>query len=313
MWLALGRRLGGLLVVMFLVATMVFFLTRLAPGDPAALMLGDQATAEDIARLRQTYGLDRPILVQFGLWLKEVATGNLGQSIFLQRPVTQAIAERAEPTFFLALFAVSIAALVGIPAGIVSAVWRGRLVDQVVSGLAMLSANIPSFWLGLIFIQIFAVRLGWVPVAGYGAPGAPFLERVVHLALPAPLLGIVNSALITRFTRARMLDVLSDDYIRTARSKGVSEARVVLRHALGNALVPIITVVGLTAALLVGGAIVTETVFGLPGIGNLVVSAVLRRDYPVIQGALIVVAGIYVLINLVVDVVYTLVDPRVRT
>jgi peptide/nickel transport system permease protein len=181
-----------------------------------------------------------------------------------------------------------------------------------VSGLAMLSANIPSFWLGLIFIQLFAVRLGWFPVAGYGPPGASFFERVAHLALPATVLGIVNSALITRFTRASMLDVLSDDYIRTARSKGVSEARVVLRHALGNALVPIITVVGLTAALLVGGAIVTETVFGLPGIGNLVVSAVLRRDYPVIQGALIVVAGIYVLINLAIDVIYTLVDPRVR-
>ena len=313
MWLALGRRLGGLLVVMFLVATMVFFLTRLAPGDPASLMLGDQATAEDIARLRETYGLDRPVLVQFGLWLKEVATGNLGQSIFLQRPVTQAIAERAEPTFFLALLAVSIAALVGIPAGIVSAVWRGRLVDQAVSGIAMLSANIPSFWLGLIFIQFFSVRLGWFPVAGYGDPGAPFLDRVAHLVLPASVLGIVNSALITRFTRASILDVLGDDYIRTARSKGVSEARVVLRHALGNALVPIVTVVGLTAALLVGGAIVTETVFGLPGIGNLVVSAVLRRDYPVIQGALIVVAGIYVLINLVIDVIYTLVDPRVRT
>lgn len=313
MWLALGRRIGGLLIVMFLVATMVFFFTRLAPGDPAALMLGDQATAEDIARLRAVYGLDRPILVQFGLWLKEVASGNLGQSIFLQRPVTQAIAERAEPTFFLALFAVSIAALVGIPAGIVSAVWRGRAVDQIVSGLAMLAANIPSFWLGLIFIQIFAVRLGWFPVAGYGDPGAPLIERLAHLALPATVLGIVNSALITRFTRASMLDVLSDDYIRTARSKGVSERRVVLRHALGNALVPIITVVGLTAALLVGGAIVTETVFGLPGIGNLVVSAVLRRDYPVIQGALIVVAGVYVLINLLVDVVYTLVDPRVRT
>ena len=235
MWLTLGRRLGGLMIVMFLVAAMVFFLTRLAPGDPASLMLGDQATAEDIAHLREVYGLDKPVLVQFVLWLKEIVSGNLGQSIFLQRPVTQAIAERAEPTFFLALFSVSIAALVGIPAGIVSAVWRGRMVDQIVSGLAMLAANVPSFWLGLIFIQLFAVRLGWFPVAGYGDPGAPFLERVAHLALPSAVLGIVNSALIIRFTRASMLDVLSDDYIRTARSKGVSELRVVLRHAFGNA------------------------------------------------------------------------------
>lgn len=313
MWLSLARRAGALLVVMVLVATMVFFLTRLAPGDPAALMLGDQATAEDIGRLRAVYGLDKPVLMQFVLWLREVASGNLGQSIFLQRPVTQALAERAEPTFFLTLFSVLIAAAIGVPAGIASAVWRGRPVDQGVSGLAMLAANVPSFWLGLIVIQVFAVRLGWFPVAGYGDPGAPLAARLYHLVLPASVLGVVNSALITRFTRASMLDVLNEDFIRTARSKGVSETRLVLRHALGNALIPIVTVIGLTAALLVGGAIVTETVFGLPGIGNLVVSAVLRRDYPVIQGALIVVAGIYVLINLLIDLVYTMVDPRVRT
>lgn len=313
MLVAIARRLAGMLVVMFIVATMVFFLTRLAPGDPAALMLGDQATADDVAALRKTYGLDKPILVQYVLWLKEVATGNLGQSIFLQRPVLQAIGERAEPTFFLALFSILIAALIGIPAGIASAVWRGRHADQAVSGLAMLAASIPSFWLGLLFIQFFAVRLGWFPVAGYGEPGAGLGQRLYHLILPATVLGIVNSALITRFTRASMLDVLSEDYVRTARAKGLPEARIVLRHALGNALVPIITVVGLTAALLVGGAIITETVFGLPGIGNLVVSAVLRRDYPVIQGALIVIAGIYVMINFAIDVIYTLVDPRVKT
>ena len=306
------RRLAGLLIVMALVATMVFFLARLAPGDPAALMLGDQATVEDIAKLRATYGLDKPLLVQFGLWVKEIVSGNLGQSIFLQRPVTQALSERAEPTFFLALFSVSIAALIGIPAGIASAVWRGRWLDQALSGLAMVAANIPSFWLGLLFIQLFAVKLGWFPVAGYGDPGAPFLVRLQHLVLPASVLGIVNSALITRFTRASMLDILSEDFIRTARSKGLAERVVIWRHAFGNALIPVITVVGLTAALLVGGAIVTETVFGLPGIGNLVVSAVLRRDYPVIQGALIVVAAVYVLINLAVDLIYALADPRVR-
>jgi peptide/nickel transport system permease protein len=308
-----ARRLFGLAVVLFLVGALVFFLTRLAPGDPAALMLGDQATAEDVARLRVTFGLDKPVIVQFGLWLKQVSQGNLGRSIFLQRPVTQALAERAEPTFFLALFALAFASSIGIPAGIVSAVWRGRLVDQIVSGLAMLAANIPSFWLGLIVIQMFAVRLGWLPVAGYGAPDASLLERLRHLILPAAVLGVVNSALITRFTRASMLDVLDMDFVRTARAKGISEARVVLRHALGNALVPIVTVIGLTLALLIGGAIVTETVFGLPGVGNLVVSAVLRRDYPVIQGALLVVAAIYVLINLAIDVIYTLVDPRVRS
>jgi peptide/nickel transport system permease protein len=313
MFAAIARRLAGMLAVMFIVATMVFFLTRLAPGDPASLMLGDQATSADIAELRKTYGLDQPVVVQYLLWLKEIASGNLGQSIFLQRPVLQAIGERAEPTFFLALFSILIASLIGIPCGIVSAVWRGQKADQAVSGLAMLAASIPSFWLGLLFIQFFAVRLGWFPVAGYGDPGAGLAQRLYHLILPATVLGIVNSALITRFTRASMLDVLSEDYVRTARAKGLPENRIVLRHALGNALVPIITVVGLTAALLVGGAIITETVFGLPGIGNLVVSAVLRRDYPVIQGALIVIAGIYVVINFTIDVIYTLVDPRVKT
>ena len=312
MFTAIVRKLAGMLVVMFIVATMVFFLTRLAPGDPAALMLGDQASITDVEELRRTYGLDQPVVVQYLLWLKEVVRGNLGQSIFLQRSVLQAIAERAEPTFFLALFSILIAAAIGVPAGIISAVWRGWKVDQVVSAGAMLAASIPSFWLGLLFIQFFSVRMGLFPVAGYGPPGAALTERLYHLLLPASVLGIVNSALITRFTRGSMLDVLSEDYVRTARAKGLSEARIVLRHGLGNALVPIITVVGLTAALLVGGAIVTETVFGLPGIGNLVVSAVLRRDYPVIQGALIVIAGIYVLINLSIDIIYTLVDPRVK-
>jgi peptide/nickel transport system permease protein len=308
----IAQRFVSLILVMLLVATLVFFLTRLAPGDPAALMLGDQATADDIARLREVYGLDKPVVVQFALWLKEIAQGNLGRSIFLQQPVSSALLDRAELTFFLALFAVIVAAAIGIPAGIASAVWRGRWIDQIVSALAMLAANIPSFWLGLIFIQIFAVRLGWFPVAGYGSPDAGILERLTCLALPAAVLGIVNSALITRFTRASMLDVLDNDYIRTARSKGLSEWRVVMRHGLGTALIPIVTVVGLTAALMVGGAIVTETVFGLPGIGNLVVSAVLRRDYPVIQGALIVVAAIYVLINLAIDLLYAAIDPRVR-
>jgi peptide/nickel transport system permease protein len=275
-------------------------------------MLGDQASAADIATLRAVYGLDQPLLVQFGLWLKEILKGDLGQSIFLQRPVTQALMERAEPTFFLALFSVAIAAFIGLPAGIVSAVWRGRFIDQCVSALAMLAANIPSFWLGLLVIQIFAVKFHLFPVAGYGDPGASFFERLRHLVLPASVLGLVNSALITRFTRASMLDMLSEDFIRTARSKGLSEWVVILRHAFGNALIPVMTVVGLTAALMVGGAIVTETVFGLPGVGNLVVSAVLRRDYPVIQGALIVVAAIYVLINLAIDLIYAWADPRVR-
>ncbi len=305
-------RLGGTLAVLILVAVMVFVLTRLASGDPIALLLGDQATAEDIAQARVQYGLDKPLLTQFGYWIKEVAQGNLGNSIFLQRPVTQALAERAEPTFFLATFAVTIAALIGIPCGLIAAVWRGRLVDQIFSAVAMLGASVPSFWMGLILIQVFAVWLGWFPASGYGNPGVPLIERLHHLVLPATVLGVLNSALIIRFTRASVLDILNEDYVRTARSKGLSERVVILKHVLRNALVPIVTVLGLTLALMIGGAVVTETVFNLPGVGNLVVRAVLRRDYPVIQGTLLVIAGIYVLINLVIDLIYMIVDPRIR-
>lgn len=305
-------RLGGMLVVMAIVAVLVFALTRAAPGDPVAVLLGDQATAEDIERVKKVYGLDKPLPVQFGLWLKELAHGNLGESIFLQRPVTQALWERAEPTTLLALMAISIATLIGVPCGIVSAISRGSLVDQFFTGFAMLGASVPSFWFGLVLMQIFAVSLGWFPVSGYGDPGASLAARIHCLVLPATVLGVLNSALITRFTRASMLDVLGEDYVRTARAKGLAENRVVLKHALRNALVPIITVIGLTVALMIGGAVVTETVFGLPGVGNLVVSAVVRRDYPVIQGALLVVAVIYVFINFLVDLLYTLVDPRVK-
>jgi peptide/nickel transport system permease protein len=305
-------RIGGTLAVLALVAVMVFALTRLAAGDPIALLLGDQATAEDIAQTRVQYGLDRPLPTQFGYWVKEVAQGNLGNSIFLQRPVTQALAERSEPTFFLALFSVLIAAAIGIPCGLVAAVWRGRLVDQILSAVAMLGASVPSFWMGLILIQVFAVGLGWFPASGYGNPGVSLLERLHHLILPATVLGVLNSALIIRFTRASVLDILSEDYVRTARSKGLPERVVILKHVLRNALIPIVTVLGLTLALMIGGAVVTETVFNLPGVGNLVVRAVLRRDYPVIQGALLVIAGIYVFINLVIDLIYMLVDPRIR-
>jgi peptide/nickel transport system permease protein len=305
-------RLGGMLVVMAIVAVLVFVLTRAAPGDPIAVLLGDQATAADIARVQKLYGLDQPLPVQFALWLRELAHGNLGESIFLQRPVTQALWERAEPTALLSLMSIAIAALIGVPCGIVSAVFRGKAIDQVVSGFAMLGASVPSFWFGLVLMQIFAVSLGWFPVSGYGEPGASLAARIHCLVLPATVLGVLNSALIIRFTRASMLDVLGEDFVRTARAKGVPESGVVLVHALRNALVPIVTVIGLTVALMIGGAVVTETVFGLPGVGNLVVSAVIRRDYPVIQGALLVVAVIYVVINFGIDLLYAAVDPRIK-
>lgn len=302
----------GMAVVMALVVTIVFIIVRVTPGDPAAVMLGPEATAEDIASLRERLGLNAPLPQQFIAYVGGVLRGDFGTSIFLNIPVTEALWLRAEPTFFLTLFSLVVATAIALPVGVLSAYWRGSIFDQAATTLAMFAASIPSFWLGLIFMQVFAVQLGWFATSGYGGPGASFLERMHHLVLPALTLGLISSALITRFTRASMLDVLNDDYVRTARSKGMSEWRVVVRHALKNALIPILTVIGLTAALLISGAIVTETVFGLPGVGSLIVSAVLRRDYPVIQGALLVVAGLYVLVNFIIDMLYLLVDPRVR-
>ncbi|WP_457587075.1 ABC transporter permease [Ensifer canadensis] len=306
------QRLFGMIVVMALVVTIVFVIVRVTPGDPAAVMLGPEATQQDIAELRTKLGLDQALGLQYVYYIGQLLQGDLGQSIFLNQPVTSALAERAEPTFFLTLFSILIASGIALPIGIYAAYRRGSFVDQAATTLAMLAASIPSFWLGLILIQFLAVRLGWFPVSGYGGPGSTFVERMYHLTLPAIALGVVSSALILRFTRASMLDVLGDDFIRTARAKGLGERRVVMKHALKNALIPILTIVGLTAAVLISGAVVTETVFGLPGVGNLVVSAVLRRDYPVIQGALLVIAALYVLINFAIDMLYLLVDPRVR-
>lgn len=312
MFVYIARRLAGMMVVMLIVAAVVFVIARVVPGDPAAVMLGSSATPDDVAALRVRLGLDQPLAAQFLIYLGQIATLDLGESIFLNRPVAQALAERAELTTFLTLMSVGIAVLIGVPIGILSAAARGRWLDQASVGLAMLAASVPSFWIGLTLIKYLAVDHAWFPVAGYGPPDATLAERLRHLVLPAIALGIPNSALILRFTRTSMLDVLGDDYIRTARAKGLPPVVVILKHALRNAMIPILTVIGLTAAVMIAGAIVTETVFGLPGVGNLIVSAVLRRDYPVIQGALLVVSGIYVLINLSVDLLYAVVDPRVR-
>lgn len=306
------RRVAGLGIVMVLVALIVFVIVRIVPGDPAAVMLGASATPDDVAALQVRLGLDRPLPVQFAIYLKEIATLDLGRSIFLDRPVAQAIAERAQLTGLLTAMAATIAVLIGVPVGILSAVRRGRASDHLATAGAMVFASLPSFWVGLTLIEWLAVRHAWFPVAGWGDPGDGLLAHLHHLVLPAVALGLPNSALIIRFTRTSMLDVLGEDYIRTARAKGVRPWSVVMRHALRNALIPIVTVIGLTVATLIGGAIVTETVFGLPGVGNLIVSAVLRRDYPVIQGTLLVISGLYVLINLAVDLLYTAVDPRLR-
>jgi peptide/nickel transport system permease protein len=308
----LSRRFAGMVVVMLMVAAIVFVIARVVPGDPAAVMLGSNATPADVAALRSQLGLDQPLPVQFVLYLRDILSFNLGNSIFLNRPVVDAMLDRAELTTWLTLMSVAIAVLIGVPVGVLAAVKRGTPLDQAVTAVSMLAASLPSFWVGLTLIEYLAVRLGWFPVAGYGNPGAGLGERLDHLVLPAIALGLPNSALIIRFTRTSMLDVLHEDYVRTARAKGLGPATVVIKHAFRNALIPVLTVIGLTIATLIGGAIVTETVFGLPGVGNLIVSAVLRRDYPVIQGALLIISGLYVLINMAVDLLYAVVDPRVR-
>jgi peptide/nickel transport system permease protein len=308
----LSRRFAGMVVVMLMVAAIVFVIARVVPGDPAAVMLGSNATPADVAALRTQLGLDRPLPVQFVLYIRDILSFDLGNSIFLNRPVVDAMLDRAELTGWLTGLSVAIAVLIGVPVGVLAAVRRGTLLDQAVTAVSMLAASLPSFWVGLTLIEYLAVRLGWFPVAGYGNPGAGLGERLHHLVLPAVALGLPNSALIIRFTRTSMLDVLHEDYVRTARAKGLGPVAVVIKHAFRNALIPVLTVIGLTIATLIGGAIVTETVFGLPGVGNLIVSAVLRRDYPVIQGALLIISGLYVLINMAVDLLYAVVDPRVR-
>jgi peptide/nickel transport system permease protein len=310
---AVLQRLSGAAMVMFVVASIAFVVIRLAPGDPAALMLGPDASAAQVAALRARLGLDAPLWRQYLDYLLAALHGDLGNSIFLGRPVVQALAERVEPTLCLTLMAIVLALAIGIPAGSIAAVRRGGLLDQAVLTAAMLAASLPAFWLALLLIRRFATDLHWFPASGYGPPDASFLERMRHLLLPAVVLGLNNSALVTRFTRASMLDVLGEDYVRTARAKGLRETGVMLRHVLRPGLVPVLTVVGMSMALLLGGAVVTETVFGLPGVGSLVVSAVLRRDYPVLQGALLVIAGVYVLVNLLVDLLYLAADPRLRS
>ena len=308
----LTGRVVSLVPVLFVVAVVVFLLIHVTPGDPARVLLGQDATPEQVQNLRHEMGLDRPLGVQFILWLGRAFHGDLGISLFQRIPVTADIIQHAGPTVTLSLMAITVSLLIGIPPGVVSAVFRNSWLDQGSLALAMLGAAVPSFWLGLSLIVVFAVNLGWLPSSGYRTPGEGFGLSLHYLILPALALGLPNSSLIIRFTRSSLLDVIGNDYIRTARAKGVSERGVIFHHAFRNALVPILTVVGLTFAALMGGAVVTETVFSLPGVGQLVVSSVLRRDYPVIQGVILMVATVYVMINLAVDLLYFLVDPRVK-
>jgi peptide/nickel transport system permease protein len=306
-----ARRLASLALVMALVGVCVFLLLHLAPGDPAAIIAGDNATPTQIAGIRAKLGLDDALPVQFLRWSAAVLSGDLGVSIFSNTPVTVLIGQRLEPTVSLALATLLFAVPVALALGIAAA-WRaGSAIDRLSMLFSVAGFSAPVFVVGYIMIFVFAITLKWLPVQGYTpiAQGAGDWAR--HLVLPALTLGLAYVALIARITRATMLDVLAEDYIRTAKAKGVSTGPMLMRHALRNAGVPIVTVIGIGVALLIGGVVITETVFNIPGVGRLVVDAISKRDYPIIQGVILVFSGVYVVINLLVDLSYTLIDPRI--
>ncbi|MDQ3025054.1 MAG: ABC transporter permease [Pseudomonadota bacterium] len=306
------RRLFATIVVMAVVAFVVFLLLYLTPGDPAAILAGDAATSEDIRKIREKLGLDDPFLERFGQWLWRLMHGDLGVSIFTNLPVTHLIGQRVEPTLSLTFCTLVISVMVAVPLGVVAAARAGTWIDRAVMAFSVAGFSVPVFVLAYILILIFSIELEWLPVQGYRPISEGVWEWARHLVLPSAALGTVYIALIARITRASMLDVLAQDYVRTAQAKGLAPGSVLVGHALKNAAVPIATVVGIGVALLIGGAIVTETVFALPGIGRLTVDAILRRDYPIIQGVVLLFSAAYVLVNLAVDLSYMLFDPRIR-
>ncbi len=297
---------------MAVVAFVVFLLLYLTPGDPAAILAGDAATSEDIRKIREKLGLDDPFLERFGQWLWRLMHGDLGVSIFTNLPVTHLIGQRVEPTLSLTFCTLVISVMVAVPLGVVAAARAGTWIDRAVMAFSVAGFSVPVFVLAYILILIFSIELEWLPVQGYRPISEGVWEWARHLVLPSAALGTVYIALIARITRASMLDVLAQDYVRTAQAKGLAPGSVLVGHALKNAAVPIATVVGIGVALLIGGAIVTETVFALPGIGRLTVDAILRRDYPIIQGVVLLFSAAYVLVNLAVDLSYMLFDPRIR-
>jgi peptide/nickel transport system permease protein len=310
------RRMAAVLPVLLVVSLVVFLILRLAPGDPAAAIAGNNATNDDIAKIRTQLGLDSSIPVQYGIWMGRVLQGDLGYSFYLSKPVTELIAQRIEPTLALALGTVVLAVLVAVPLGTLAA-WRlGGWLDRLLSGFSVAGFSIPVFVIGYLLIYLFAIRLEWLPVQGYkslmGPSGAGLWDWMRQLILPWMTLAIVYVALIARVTRASVSEALTEDYIRTARAKGLTETAVLLRHALANAAVPIVTVIGIGVALLIGGVVVTETVYAIPGLGSLTVDAVLNRDFPVIQGLVLLFSVSYVMVNLLVDLSYLFLDPRIR-
>jgi len=298
---------------MAVVAAFVFLMLRLSPGDPASVIAGDYATAEDIARIREQLGLNEPILFQFTKWLGALLQGDLGTSIFTNLPVTALIAQRIEPTIMLTLTTIIFTILVAVPLGTLAAWKAGSWIDRFVMVFSVAGFSVPVFVLGYILIYIIAIKLQWLPVQGYKNMWDHGVWQFTrHIIMPTVTLSVIFIALIARMTRASVMEVLQEDYVRTARAKGQSEMKVLLRHALRNAAVPIVTVIGIGIALLIGGVVVTESVYNIPGLGRLVLDAVLARDYPIIQGLILFFSFIYILINLIIDLSYTLFDPRIR-
>jgi peptide/nickel transport system permease protein len=316
------RRLIATIPVMAVVALFVFSLLYLSPGDPAAIIAGDLATDDDIARIREKLGLNQPYFVRFGTWVWAVLHGDLGISIFTNLPVMQLIGQRVEPTIALTLATLVVAVITAIPMGVVAAWKAGTWADRLIMAFAVLAFSMPVFVIAYLLIFTFAIgeftifgttiELDILPAQGYARISDGFWPWLSHLILPSIALGMTFTALIARITRASMLDVLSQDYVRTAKAKGLAEREVLIGHALKNAAVPIVTVIGIGIALLIGGVVVTETVFAIPGIGRLVVDAILRRDYPIIQGVILLFSAAYVFVNLAVDISYTFLDPRIR-
>ncbi len=313
MFLYILKRLLATIPVMIVVATFVFLLLRLSPGDPAAVIAGDYATADDVARIRERLGLNDAIIVQFVHWLGQLLRGDLGISIFTNLPVTTLIGQRLEPTILLTITTIVFSVLVAVPLGTLAAYRAGSWVDRFVMLFSVAGFSVPVFVLGYILIYVLSIKLAILPVQGYRSPFTegvlPFLR---HIILPTVTLSVIFIALIARMTRASVVEVLQEDYVRTARAKGQSEVKILFRHALRNAAVPIVTVIGLGVALLIGGVVVTESVYNIPGLGRLVLDAVLKRDYPIIQGLILLFSMVYIFVNLAIDIAYTLFDPRIR-
>lgn len=307
------KRILATVPVMGFVALFVFLMLRLSPGDPAAVIAGDYATTEDIIRIRENLGLNEPIIVQFTTWIGQLVQGDLGISIFTNLPVTTLISQRLEPTIMLTLTTIIFTIVVAVPLGTLAAWKQGSLIDRAVMLFSVAGFSVPVFVLGYILIYIVSIQLRWLPVQGYKSMFTdgviPFLR---HIILPTVTLSVIFIALIARMTRASVMEVLQEDYVRTARAKGQSEFKVLMKHAVRNAAVPIVTVIGLGIALLIGGVVVTESVYNIPGLGRLVLDAVLKRDYPIIQGLILLFSFVYILINLLIDLSYTLFDPRIR-